>query len=77
MKAWIGGRIILKVILNGIGGLDFCGWVFRPVAVLCEDGNEPLGSVKFREFLDFLRKYNAFKDYAPCIGPTVALSWPY
>jgi hypothetical protein len=35
MKGWINMRIILKVILSRIAGLDFYGSVFRPVVVLC------------------------------------------
>jgi len=57
--------------------MRFCGSVFSPVAVLSEDGNELSGSIKCRGFLVFLRNYNAFKDYAPRIGPTVVLGWPY
>jgi hypothetical protein len=37
------GRIILKCILNGIGG---------NIARFCEHGNELSGSIKCREFLD-------------------------
>lgn len=77
MKAWRDAKIILKVILDRIGGWDFCGSVFMPVAVLSEDGNELSGSLKFRGFLDFLRNYDAFKDYALRIGTTVVLGWPF
>jgi hypothetical protein len=32
----------------------------------CEDGNEPSGSIKGGEFLDYLSEYQLFKeDYAP------------
>ena len=41
--------------------------------MLSEDGNELSGSIKCRRFLDFLRNYNAYKDYAPRTGPTVVL----
>ena len=53
MKAWGSGKIILKVVLNRISGWDFCGFLFRPVAVLCEDGNELSGSIKYRDFVTF------------------------
>jgi len=77
MKAWRDAKIILKVILDRIGGWDFCGSVFRPVAMLSEDGNKLSGSIKCRGFLDFLRNCSGFNDYAPRIGPTVILGWPY
>jgi len=57
--------------------MRFCGSVFSLVAVFSEDGNKLSGSIKCRGFLDFLINYNAFKDYAPRIGPTVVLGCPY
>jgi len=36
-------------------GLDWAGPGWRQVADTCECGNEPLGSVKCREFLDQLQ----------------------
>jgi len=33
-------------------GLDWAGPEYRRVADACERGNEPLGSVKYEEFLD-------------------------
>lgn len=57
--------------------MRFCGSVFSLVAVFSEGGNELSGYIKCRGFLDFLINYNAFKDYAPRIGPTVVLGCPY
>jgi hypothetical protein len=51
----IGGRVILKLILDRIGwyGLDLSGP--RQGSCSCEHGNENLGSIKFWEF--FFRNY--------------------
>ena len=37
-------------------GLDLAGSGWGNVAVSCECGNEPSGSIKFGEFLDYLKK---------------------
>jgi hypothetical protein len=36
------------------GGLDSSGSGYGPMAASCEHGNEPLGSIKSGEFLDWL-----------------------
>jgi hypothetical protein len=38
-------------------GLDTFGSEYRPVAGSCEHDNEPLGSIKGREFLEWLSNY--------------------
>ena len=51
----IDGRIILKLIFrkcDGGHGLDWSGSEYEQVADSCECGNEPLASIKRREFLD-------------------------
>jgi hypothetical protein len=49
---YIGGRIILKFILNRVRGcgLDLTGSGYEPQADSCEHRNEPLNSTKGREF---------------------------
>jgi hypothetical protein len=53
----IDGRIILKWIFKRVDeGTDWIGLAQdREVAGSCEYGDEPLGSVKCREFLESLR----------------------
>jgi hypothetical protein len=34
---------------------------------ICEDGNEPLVSIKGGKFLGYRKKYLLFKDDVPCI----------
>ena len=47
-------------------GLDWAGPGQRQVADVCESGNEPSGSVKCREFLDYLQSSQLLKkDCAP------------
>jgi hypothetical protein len=50
----IDGKIILKLILTGVGwggcGLDPSGSGREPVTVSCEHSNEPSGSIKRRGF---------------------------
>jgi hypothetical protein len=41
----------------GRRGLDSSGSRQGPVAGCCEDGNEPAGSIKGEEFLDWLSGY--------------------
>jgi len=49
----VDGRIILR---SGIGGMDWIDLAQEGlVAGTCECGNEPLGSIKCGEFLDYLR----------------------
>jgi hypothetical protein len=36
------------------------------IGVCCEHGNEPFGSIKIGEFLDYLSDYKLKKDSAPC-----------
>jgi hypothetical protein len=52
-----GGRIILKCILDKMGwyGLDSSVSGQEPVEGCCEHGNEPSGSVKCWEILEWLR----------------------
>jgi hypothetical protein len=48
-------KIILKLIfkkLSGRVGLDSIGSEQRQVAGSCDHGNEPLGSIKGRQFLE-------------------------
>jgi len=47
------------------------GWIYfaqeTQVASSCEDGNEPLGSRQFKEFLEYLINYQLLNEYsAPC-----------
>jgi len=52
------GRIILKSILNGIGGGLRIGLIFLRIGSgSCVCGNQSSGSVKFRKFLDLQRTY--------------------
>jgi hypothetical protein len=56
----IDGKIILKWIFGKLGlwcGLDSCGLGSGPLAGSCELGNEPLGSIKGREFFDYLSDF--------------------
>ena len=51
----VDGRIILKRTFkkyDGGHGLDGFGSGYGQVAICCECGNEPSGSIKRREFLD-------------------------
>jgi hypothetical protein len=54
----IDGRVILKWISKKWdGGIDWIGLAQNndKMAGSCECSNEPLGSIKFGEFLDYLR----------------------
>ena len=47
------GKIILKLHIKEEGcGLDSFVLEQRPLAISCESGNEPAGSIKAGEFLD-------------------------
>jgi hypothetical protein len=63
----MGGNI--RMGLKEIGwrcGLDSTGAGYGPVAGSCEYGNEPSGSIKGGEFLDWLSDYELLKmDSAP------------
>jgi hypothetical protein len=54
----VDGKIILECIIGKQGGKVWSGFIWlmtgtsEPVAVSCEHGNEPLGSIKGGEFLD-------------------------
>lgn len=52
----IDGRIILKLILKGLGGrgLDSCSLGYEPVVSIYEHVNETSGSSRCGEFLDYL-----------------------
>jgi len=55
--------------VNKVGrcGLDTSGSGLGPVAGCCEHGNEPSGSVKGGELLDWLRDCQLLKkDSVPC-----------
>jgi hypothetical protein len=43
----------------------------------CEDGNEPSGSIKIREFLEQLRRYQFLKTPSPIglIGESALCQW--
>jgi hypothetical protein len=50
----IDGRIILKWILNKLDGKAWTGLIWlKIVAGACEHSNEPSGSIKCGEFLDY------------------------
>ena len=53
----VDGRIILKYTFKKWeGGMDWIGLsVYGEVAGCCESGNERLGSIKYAEFLAYLR----------------------
>jgi hypothetical protein len=42
-------------------GLDSSDSGQRPLVVFCEHGNKSSGSIKFREFLDYLSDYQLLK----------------
>jgi hypothetical protein len=42
-------------------GREWIGLIWLMVAGSCEHGNEPLGSIKDGEFLDYLRDYQILK----------------
>jgi hypothetical protein len=65
----VDGRIILRLIFRkwmwGYG-MDRSGSRQGQVAGNCECGNEPSGSIKCREFLDYLKTHQLLrKDSAP------------
>jgi hypothetical protein len=51
-RAWEGNITMIFRKQNGGQGLDLFGSGYGQVAGICECGSEPLGSIKFREFLD-------------------------
>lgn len=54
----VSGRIILKWIINKYDGMTFIGYIWLRIETMdgfCWHGNEPLGFIKRREFLDWLR----------------------
>ena len=51
----VDGRIILKLIFGKWDGEEWTGFIWLSigkVAGTCECGNDPSGSIKFREFID-------------------------
>jgi hypothetical protein len=53
-------RVLGKSV--SVCGLDSCGSGQAPVVGFCEHGNEPSGSIKCREFLDYLSLLSAFQE---------------
>ena len=55
----VDGRIILKLILKGLGGrgLDSCSPGYEPVESIYEHANETSGSSRCGKFLDYLSVY--------------------
>jgi hypothetical protein len=54
----VDGRIILEWIIGKFGGSVWIGFIWLGTGIsggLCEHDNEPSGSLKGREFLDWLR----------------------
>jgi hypothetical protein len=57
------GRIMLKLILQKYDGSALTALVWLRVGTgCCEDGNEPSGSIKFRDFFWMDEKLLAFKE---------------
>jgi hypothetical protein len=59
----VDGRIILKLILNRVGGclLNLSGSGYEPLASCCENVKEPSDSIKDGEFIGQLRDLSAFQ----------------
>jgi hypothetical protein len=58
-------------MVNSLERRKVTGWIYfaqeTQMASSCENGNEPSGSIQFKEFLKYLTNYQLLNEYAaPC-----------